>query len=103
MKPDGLKAELVPLPESNQITRRYPGGNNAEQLADEWRERSPNAKIKVQGPQILVAGRVEDHERLQKPSAAPAPAAQRVPDPSLVRNRLEIKSIPLETISQVAR
>ena len=95
---NGLKAELVPIPESNQITRRYPGGSDAEQLADEWRERSPGAKIKVQGPQILVAGRVEDHERLQKPTAAPAPVAQSAPDPSLVRNRLEIKSIPLAAV-----
>jgi len=93
---DGRRAELIPLPAKIQLARRYPGGRDAETLAAEWRERSPQATIKVQAAQITVSGLLEDHERLAQRTPPPkAPATTAPVDPSLVRNRLEIKSLPL--------
>ena len=72
----GRKVELVPAPESVVLERSYPGGRDPQALAERWRKQAPEAEIEVAGAQLVVRGRIEDHENLTSTKARPAkPAA----------------------------
>jgi hypothetical protein len=75
---DGQAVDLVPIPEDMAIVRRYPGGKNPEQLAEQWSTLVPEAQVKVLGRDVYVRGLLEDHERLSGgPRPSPRRAAER--------------------------
>lgn len=57
------KLVLVPVPSPVRIERRYPGGPNAKHKASKMRQAAPEADIEIANGQIVVRGRLEDHER----------------------------------------
>jgi hypothetical protein len=65
------RIRLVPVPNRVALTRRYPGGNNAAGLAEKWRRTIPESHIRVEGNQVVVEGRLEDHESLESERRQP--------------------------------
>jgi len=61
---DGRAVELVPIPEDLAIVRRYPGGRDPQQLAEQLSAEMPEAEVKVAGGEILVRGLLEYQERI---------------------------------------
>lgn len=70
----GRQVTLVPIDEDVSIERSYPGGPNPSKLAATWRERTPDAQIRIADGRVIVRGLIEDHERLQPPKTTPKPA-----------------------------
>jgi hypothetical protein len=66
---------LVPIPANVTLVRSYPGGRQPSQLLAKWRQTAPQSRITQEGDRIVVAGLLEDHERLtatSRPSSRPA-------------------------------
>lgn len=102
---DGRSAELVPIPRELKIERRYPAGTRPAELAERWRARVPAAQISVDGNQLVVHARIEEHEQLKVPATARPTVSPGSSDPELVRiARLEFKEVPLgQVIEGLAR
>lgn len=62
--PDRKAAQIVGLPREIVVERRYPAGTDPARKADEWRKLLPGAKIEVDGKELRVAARIEEHEQL---------------------------------------
>ena len=61
---DGASVRLAPIVEPVQLQRRYPGGKQPARLVKQYAELAPEAELERVGGNVLVRGRVEDHERL---------------------------------------
>src|SRR5690606_33113432 len=73
---DGSRLRLRPLADTGRtLARNYPGGSNPEATAAAFRERSPHAQVQVQGNQVVIRGRLEDHEAASGKTPSPAPAS----------------------------
>jgi hypothetical protein len=59
---EGHSIELLPIPESVEVERSYPGGTHPSELVERWSKLAPNSRVEVQGSKILVTGLAEDHE-----------------------------------------
>ncbi len=64
---DGKGIRLVPAPERVEMVRTYPAGRQADETAKNIASLAPRARVEVQGERIVVAGTVEDHERISAP------------------------------------
>ncbi len=79
---EGKSLVIEPLPEHVTIEKDYPAGANAQQRAEAWRKRAPEAEIEVRGQRIAVRGTIEEHESLTTPDKPankpddPAPGVQ---------------------------
>jgi hypothetical protein len=60
----GSRLKLVPIPEDPVLEGSYPGGSRPEEEARRFAALAPGARIRIAGKQIVVRGRVEDHERI---------------------------------------
>lgn len=69
----GREVTLAPIGDTVQIERSYPGGANPTRLAGEWKDRAPDAQIRVADSRVIVRGLLEDHERIQPPKPAARP------------------------------
>lgn len=83
---DGRGVELAPIPEDLAIVRRYPGGRDPEQLAEQWSALVPEAQVKVVGGDILVRGLLEYQERI---AGGPRPAPRGTHEPAPRRESRE--------------
>lgn len=72
----GAVITLVPLPERPVLVRRYPGGSLVQQTAERLASLVPEAEVAVDGREVVVTGRWEDHERLKTGAARPSTARQ---------------------------
>ncbi len=63
---DGKRVELVDMPARALLARSYLGGPSAAAVARRWQQALPEAKVTLQGNQIVVAGRVEDHDEIER-------------------------------------
>ncbi|HEX5446164.1 MAG TPA: hypothetical protein VFW87_20215 [Pirellulales bacterium] len=72
----GAAVRLAPMVEPVQLKRRYPGGSQPAKLAERYARLAPEAKVTRIRDQVLVIGRLEDHERL---IAKPKQAARNKP------------------------
>ena len=70
---DGNRITLLSVPERVELARSYPAGRRPEELAKKYAAIVPQARIKIAGDKIIVAGLIEDHERITNP---PRPAEQ---------------------------
>lgn len=75
---NGSGVALIPIPDDVALERSYPGGRHPSQLADRWKALVPESQIKVVGDQVVVRGRLEDHERIAQPSR---PSQRQTPGP----------------------
>lgn len=75
LEDEGRKVALVPVPDVVILERSYAAGRNPQSLADRWKRQAPEAEIEVEGDQVVVRGRAEDHQALTaaKPRS-PTPA-----------------------------
>lgn len=92
---DGQVAEIIPMPETVAIERRYPGGARARQKAEQWQQWLPSAKVEVHGNEIHVIGRVEDHERLQ----GRGPSAEAEPREPATLDQIRVERLVLEEVA----
>lgn len=67
---------LVPAPARPTIARSFPLRGSAEKTLADWRERAPQAEVRVQGSKVEVRALLEDFERV---AAKPKPAPRRNP------------------------
>jgi hypothetical protein len=82
LSPDGGTARLVPLPKQSTLTKTYPAGANAAQLAEQFAAQFPQAKIRAQGRDLAVEGPYEVHDAIARllagervrPPPQPAPS-----------------------------
>ena len=72
---DGKRMTLVRVPQRVELLRTYPAGRQEQETAKNMASLAPQAQIQVQGDKIVVAGTVEDHERISAPHR-PADAAR---------------------------
>jgi hypothetical protein len=63
---DGTAARIVPWPANVVMEHRYPGAGNAQQLATRLTGLFPSAKIRVEGAELVVAARWEDHQEIDR-------------------------------------
>jgi hypothetical protein len=67
----GKQVRLTPITaEDRTIQRNHDGGLKPDDLAKRWREACPDAEIRVAGRQLIVRGRLEDHEWLSRSKPA---------------------------------
>ncbi len=66
VSPDGSTVRLVPLPADASIVRRYPAGASAARLAGQLAEQFPQAKITAAGAELVVDGRWEVHDAVDR-------------------------------------
>ncbi|REK12977.1 MAG: hypothetical protein DWQ37_10140 [Planctomycetota bacterium] len=62
----GKRVELVDLREPIAIERTYHGGVAARNVARRWARQLPHTKIRLEGQEIFVTARVEDHDRIEQ-------------------------------------
>lgn len=95
---DGSRLRLRPLADTDRtLARNYPGGSNPEATAAAFREKSPRAQVQVQGNQVVIRGRLEDHEAASGKTPSPAPAS--TPSPGGVdQYSLKINELPLRAV-----
>lgn len=80
MAADASAVALVPVPDDVALVRSYPGGRDAQALADRWAATIPESQVKVVDGEVFVRGLLEDHERIAaapQPSRPPRPTAGR--------------------------
>jgi hypothetical protein len=71
---DRTLLRLVPAPARPTLARSFPLRGSADKTLADWRERAPEAEVRVQGARVEVRGRLEDFERIAaKPNAAARP------------------------------
>jgi hypothetical protein len=95
---DGRSARLAPMPRRPTIERAYPGGRSPRELARLWSQRAPEATVRVQGNQVIVVGRVEDHERLAGEPRWPSSRSQPLDAEQIQIENLSIDQAPLESV-----
>lgn len=59
------RVRLAPIPERVEITRTYPAGGRATELAQRWTGQMPDAIVQAQGDNVQVTARAEDHELIE--------------------------------------
>jgi hypothetical protein len=64
---DGNRVILLPVPEHVELVRNYSAGRQAEATAKNFAMLAPQARIQIAGDKIVVAGTIEDHERISAP------------------------------------
>lgn len=106
-RPEGRRIHLTPWQSPALIERTHQprGKTTAAELAKEWRKQWPELSLTVREQEILVCGRVEDHELVAqtlssskpvantKASAPPTPLSQR-------RFTLNEKNVPVKAVLQ---
>ncbi len=63
---DGTTARLVPIPSSLLLEKRYGPRAGLTELAAQLRKVMPDAQIRVEQNQMLVAAHQEDHEKIER-------------------------------------
>jgi hypothetical protein len=66
LSPDGATARLVPLPKQSTLTKTYPAGANAAQLAEQFAAQFPQATIRARGRDLSVEGPFEVHDAIAR-------------------------------------
>lgn len=66
VSPDGSKVRLVPMPTEASLVRRYPAGASAARLAGQLAGQFPKAKITASGTELVVEGRWEVHDAVDR-------------------------------------
>jgi hypothetical protein len=64
---DGNRLTLLPVPEHVELVRTYPAGRQAQATAKNYASLAPQAQIQIDGDKIVVAGMIEDHQRISAP------------------------------------
>lgn len=62
----GTSARLVPVPPAQLLEKRYSPRGGAMELAAQLRKALPEAKIRTEQSQLVVAARQEDHEKIER-------------------------------------
>lgn len=62
----GKRVELAPIPARVTLARRYPGGADSQALAKRLQKELPDVKISIDGQDVLLVGRLEDHEAAER-------------------------------------
>jgi hypothetical protein len=75
---DGDLISLRPIPEHVELVRSYPAGRQPEAIIRNYAAIAPQARIRIAGDKIVVAGTLEDHDRI----TSPIRPAERKPKPS---------------------
>ncbi len=98
LAPSGNQVRLRPIAEDDvAIQRSYPGGADAAAMAERFRAKLPDAEIGTQGNQVLIRGRVEDHEVASGKAPTPSlPPGQR--PQGVDHYTLRINQVPLRTV-----
>lgn len=98
VSPDGGRLQLRPIAADDlTLARTYPAGADAEATAAAYREKAPQAQVQVQGNQIVIRGRLEDHEAASGKAPSPAPASS--PSvPGMDQYSLKINELPLRAV-----
>jgi hypothetical protein len=75
---EGAVVRFLPIPERAEIRREYPGGRDAQRLAERLRTELPDCRVEADNGKVVVYGRIEDHERLRgdRPTAQAAVVAE---------------------------
>jgi hypothetical protein len=97
--PEGKLVALKPMPEKVSIVRSYPGGRQAEQLAERWATLAPEARIERSGNRIVVEGLVEDHERIAGAGRPVTRPTGRLPTKPAVSDGLDTKRFTVREAS----
>lgn len=63
---DGTAARLIPIPSSLVLEKRYNPRGGATELAAQLRRVMPEAQIRVEQSQLIVAARQEDHDKIDR-------------------------------------
>jgi hypothetical protein len=61
-----ISARLVPVPTSPHVENRYTPRGSAPELAAQLQRVMPDAQIRVEKDQLIVAARQEDHDKIQR-------------------------------------
>jgi hypothetical protein len=100
----GRSISLVPVPENPAIVRNYPGGRQADRIAQDWSARFPEAEITVRGSTVWVRALLEVHERIagrKRPSERFSPQTG---GPEARYTIRELKDVPVgPTLEQLGR
>jgi len=63
---DGTTAKLIPIPKSLVLEKRYTPRGGVNELAAQLRRVMPDAQIRVEQNQLVVAARQEDHDKIDR-------------------------------------
>jgi hypothetical protein len=95
--PNGRAITLTPIPADVAITKIYAGGDSPSTRQARLQKLVPNAQIKINGKQIVVHGRVEDHHEI-----ATLLAGKQVRTKTVTRGQqrytLNVAGLPLESV-----
>lgn len=83
------------VPEQVVLERKYSGGSNINQTLATYEQAIPDAQISVQGNQIVVVARLEDHERIDGTAAKQQSVAS---TPGTEQYTFKATNAPLEQI-----
>jgi hypothetical protein len=94
----GRQVALVPIGDRVQIERSYPGGANPTKLAAGWKERAPDAEIRIADGRVIVRGLIEDHERIQPAKATSKPGKETPATAGKKVQTIKVDDISLESL-----
>jgi hypothetical protein len=95
------RLRLVAVTEKDLVIQRsHAGGRNPAELAERWKAACPDAEIRVAGQQIIVRGRLEDHEWPTRgaPSKGDKTKGDKTVAGSTTFYNLTIKNVPMEKV-----
>lgn len=103
-QPQGASVQIVPMPDSASIERRYELKTKPAEIATAWQNEFPTIRTSVKGSQVLVSATVEEHEALaaslRAPRTTPTKPSLATSGTKAVTFTFEIKSAPLLAIMQ---
>lgn len=101
-QPGGERVRLKPWDKPPLIERRYRPRGSAAELLSKWQAHLPQATIRVEGQELVVQGRTEDHRQAQALRMGLAGSrGSVVREPQPLRRRLftlQVERVPLQTI-----
>lgn len=94
---NGRSITLVPIPNQVAITRSYAGGDAPRLRMAKLKQLVPNAQIDLNGTQLVVVGRNEDHHEVATLLAGKQVRKQVVSEGQR-RYKLKVAGLPLENV-----
>jgi len=91
---DGQAVKLIPIPDQLAVRRTYDVGPRGTQLLPRLSRELPGAHLTLEGPKLVVVGRVEQHQHVDRVlTGTPPPPARTIP--GRTRYSLQVQNQPV--------
>lgn len=97
VNPNGQTITLTAIPAEVTLTRKYAGGDSPRTRQTKLRSLVPDATVELEGDQLVIRGRLEDHQQIAALLAGKPVRTQTVTR-GQQRYQLNVAGLPLENV-----